>query len=98
MLGTESSVTDAADSVANAGATVTVVVRGDSIMASMYDYLVKELEGSAMISVLLNAEIIEAGSGIHLDRLVVRNRLDQSTTSMPVDALFVFIGAKPGTA
>jgi len=76
---------------------VTVVVRGPSLSTSMSDYLIKEIEASPSITVLLNAEIVDAGGGAHLGHLVVRDRLTGSDVTMPADALFVFIGAKPCT-
>jgi thioredoxin reductase (NADPH) len=95
VLGAGNSAGQAASQLASAGARVTVVVRGPTLSASMSDYLIKEIEASPSITVLLDSEIINAGGGVHLGHLVVRDRLEGSEATMPADALFVFIGAKP---
>jgi thioredoxin reductase (NADPH) len=97
VLGAGNSAGQAASQLASAGARVTVVVRGPALSASMSDYLIKEIEASPSITVMLNSEIIDAGGGAHLGHLVVRSRLDGAEVTMPADALFVFIGAKPCT-
>ncbi len=97
VLGAGNSAGQAASQLASAGARVTVVVRGSTLTTSMSDYLIKEIEASPSITVLLDSEIIDAGGGAHLSHLVVRSRIDASEVTMPADALFVFIGAKPCT-
>jgi thioredoxin reductase (NADPH) len=97
VLGAGNSAGQAASQLASAGARVTVVVRGPSLSTSMSDYLIKEIEASPSITVLLNTEVVDAGGGAHLAHLVVRDRLTGSDVTMPADALFVFIGAKPCT-
>jgi thioredoxin reductase (NADPH) len=97
VLGAGNSAGQAASQLASAGARVTVVVRGSTLTTCMSDYLIKEIEASPSITVMLDSEIIDAGGGAHLSHLVVRSRLDGSDVTMPADALFVFIGAKPCT-
>jgi thioredoxin reductase (NADPH) len=97
VLGAGNSAGQAASQLASAGARVTVVVRGSTLTTCMSDYLIKEIEASPSITVMFDSEIIDAGGGAHLSHLVVRSRLDASDVTMPADALFVFIGAKPCT-
>lgn len=97
VLGAGNSAGQAASQLASAGARVTVVVRGPALSTSMSDYLIKEIEASPNITVLLNSEIVDAGGGAHLGHLVVHDRIAGHDVTMPADALFVFIGAKPCT-
>jgi thioredoxin reductase (NADPH) len=97
VLGAGNSAGQAASQLASAGARVTIVVRGPTLTACMSDYLIKEIEASPSITVMLDSEIIDAGGGAHLSHLLVRSRVDGNEITMPADALFVFIGAKPCT-
>ncbi len=76
VLGAGNSAGQAASQLASAGARVTVVVRGPELSASMSDYLIKEIEASPSITVLLNSEVVDAAGGAHLSHLVVRSRTD----------------------
>ena len=97
VLGAGNSAGQAAAHLANAGAYVTLLVRGTSLATSMSDYLIREISASSNIRVLLNTEVIDAGVDDRLDHLELRDRVDGTTTTVPADALFVFIGARPHT-
>jgi len=97
VLGGGNSAGQAAAHLANAGARVTVLVRGASLEASMSDYLIRELDASPDVTVRFGTEVVGAGPGGRLDHLVLRDRADGTTTIAPADALFVFIGARPHT-
>jgi len=77
---------------------VTVLVRGETVAASMSGYLVKELEAIPNIEVRHNVETIGGGGVDGLDHVLVRNRLSGEEEELPADALFVLIGSQPGTA
>jgi len=62
VLGGGNSAGQAAAHLANAGAHVTVLVRGTSLAASMSDYLVRELEGSQNVTVRFGTEVVGAGT------------------------------------
>ncbi|CAN5735488.1 response regulator [soil metagenome] len=76
---------------------VTVLVRGETVAASMSGYLVKELEAIPNIEVRHNVETIGGGGVEGLDHVVVRNRLSGEEEELETDALFVLIGSQPGT-
>ena len=97
VLGGGNAAGQAAAHLANAGARVTVLVRGASLAASMSDYLVRELDASPNVTVRFGTEVVGAGASGRLDHLVLRDRADGTTTIAPADALFVFIGARPHT-
>jgi thioredoxin reductase (NADPH) len=97
VLGAGNSAAQAAAHLAAAGARVTMLVRGASLTTSMSDYLVREIEAAPNITVRLRNEVVDAGTNGCLDHLVVRDANDGSTTELPAQALFVFIGARPHT-
>lgn len=76
---------------------VSILVRGDSLAASMSDYLIKEIEATANIDVRYRTEAI-GGAGEHrLESLLLRDAASGRSESVPADGLFVLIGAEPRT-
>jgi thioredoxin reductase (NADPH) len=73
--------------------TVTILVRGASLAASMSQYLIDELARRDNIVVRTNGEIVAVGGAQHLETVDVRDRRDGSVERWNVDAIFVFIGA-----
>ncbi|GEL25112.1 fused response regulator/thioredoxin-disulfide reductase [Pseudonocardia sulfidoxydans NBRC 16205] len=76
---------------------VTLLVRGPSLEASMSHYLIEQIAGIPEITVRTGTEVVEAEGDGHLERLRLRDR--QTGAEEVVDApwLFVFIGAAPRT-
>jgi len=97
VLGGGNPAGQAAAHLANGGAQVTVLVRGASLATTMSDYLVREIEAPPNITVRSGTEVVVAGTHGRLDHLVLRDRVDGTTTTLAADALFVFIGARPHT-
>ena len=76
---------------------VTLLARGESLAASMSDYLIKEIEAAENVAVRLNTKVVDGGGKGKLDRLVLRNSASGHTETVPAAALFVLIGAEPRT-
>jgi thioredoxin reductase len=76
---------------------VTVLVRSETVAASMSGYLVRELEAIPNIEVRLGLEISDGGGVDGFDHVVVRNRQSGDEERIEADALFVLIGSQPGT-
>jgi len=74
---------------------VFILIRGESLAASMSAYLIEQIGQTENIELLPFAEIAEVCGTDHLEEVVVRRQgqLEQR----PARALFVFIGAKPST-
>ena len=72
------------------------VVRGDDITRSMSDYLVKEIEANAAISIRLGTEVIDGRGYKKLEGLTLRDRVG-TVEEVDADALFLLIGAEPHT-
>jgi thioredoxin reductase (NADPH) len=97
VVGGGNSAGQAAVHLARSAASVTLVVRGDRVAASMSDYLVRELAETPNIQVRLGAEVVDgAGSG-RLERITLRDRERDTTEEVAADALYVMIGARPQT-
>jgi thioredoxin reductase (NADPH) len=77
--------------------TVTILVRGNSLGASMSHYLVQQIEAIDTIRVRTCTEVVEAAGGEHLERLTLRDSTTGATEVVEAPLLFVFIGALPRT-
>jgi thioredoxin reductase (NADPH) len=76
---------------------VTLLAHGDSLGASMSEYLIKQIEAAENVEVRLNTRVIDGGGEGRLERLVLENTVSGHTETVPTAALFVLIGAKPHT-
>jgi thioredoxin reductase (NADPH) len=76
---------------------VTLVVRADSLEQGMSDYLVRQIRGTANVDVRLNAEVADADGEPRMERISVRDQVLGTTEAIPVEVLFVAIGALPHT-
>ncbi len=75
---------------------VTMLVRGDSLAASMSHYLVEQLEALPNVEVRAGARALAAEGDDRVRRLRIRDANGTETVE-DVDACFVFIGATPRT-
>jgi thioredoxin reductase (NADPH) len=76
---------------------VHLVVRGTDLEESMSAYLVKEIVAEPVIEVLTDSEVVDGGGDGRLERIAVRNRVSGAEREIPLDGLFVMIGAEPRT-
>jgi thioredoxin reductase (NADPH) len=76
---------------------VTVLIRGESLQASMSHYLIQQLEQIDNVVVRTHTQVAEAHGDDHLERLTLRDSRDGSTETVDAAYLFVFIGAAPRT-
>ncbi|MGD9528454.1 FAD-dependent oxidoreductase [Pseudonocardia sp.] len=75
--------------------TVTLLVRGPSLEASMSHYLIRQLEGIDNVTVRTGTQVCEARGDGHLEQLVLAG--PDGTEAVNAAALFIFIGAAPRT-
>lgn len=75
---------------------VHVVVRGDSLAASMSDYLTRRLEADPKITIHYNTIVAALEGDDHLEALTLQG--PGGTQRIATRALFVMIGAAPNTA
>ena len=96
VIGGANSAGQAAIYFSEFAASVTMLVRGDSLAKSMSYYLIERLDALPNVEVFTNTEAIAAdGSDGHLTEL--RLKSPEGERDMAVDACFVFIGAVPRT-
>ena len=96
VLGGGNSAGQAAAHLAAAGAEVTVLIRGELVGGSMSDYLVTQLEGTANLTVRTRTQVVDAVGEGQLEALTLTGP-DGARSALDVDALFIFIGARPAT-
>ena len=97
IVGGGNSAGQAAAYLARFAETVTVLVRGDSLAASMSEYLTTELGRIPNVRVRLGTELVDGEGDGRLDAIVVRDRRTGETERLEAAALFVMIGAEPHT-
>jgi thioredoxin reductase (NADPH) len=98
IVGAGNSAGQAAVHLARSAARVTLVVRGERLAASMSDYLVRQLEETPNLAIRLRTEVVGGTGGSRLTGLTLRdNGRDGAEERVPADALYVMIGAVPGT-
>ena len=99
VVGGGNSAGQAALHLARYARSVSLVVRGPSLAASMSRYLIDQLD-AAGVGLVTGAHVVDAGAAAEPDRLdhVVLERTDTGErTTMPADAVFITIGARPHT-
>jgi hypothetical protein len=79
-------------------ASVTMVVRGPDLAASMSSYLVTEISKTANIRVRPSTEVTGGDGQCSLETLTLRHRISDAIETVPAAALFVMIGAEPRTS
>lgn len=97
VVGAGNSAGQAALHLAQYAASVTILVRGDSLTKSMSAYLISEIEQAPNIAVCFGVEVVDGNGSEHLEALVLRNRATGATETVAASALFVMIGTKPKT-
>jgi thioredoxin reductase (NADPH) len=97
VVGAGNSAGQAAMHLSQYAATVTMLVRGSALRATMSEYLVSEIEQAANIRVRLHTEVIDGGGPGRLETLTLRDRDTTATEVVPAFALFLLIGAEPRT-
>ncbi len=76
---------------------VRLVVRGDSLAASMSSYLLARIEQTDNIQVCLHTEVSAMDGDEHLETVTLHDTASDAEEQVAVGALFVFIGADPHT-
>jgi thioredoxin reductase (NADPH) len=97
VVGAGNSAGQAALHLARYAATVTVLVRRDSLAASMSEYLIAEIDQTPNIRVRLRTEVVDGGGPGYLETLTLRTKGSDATQVVPAFALFLMIGAEPHT-
>jgi thioredoxin reductase (NADPH) len=97
VVGAGNSAGQAALHLARFAARVTILARGESLAASMSDYLVRELAATARVEVRLGTRVVDGRGEDRLEAVVVEDARTGRREEVAAAAMFVLIGAEPRT-
>ena len=76
---------------------VTLLVRGNTLVGSMSRYLSERIDASSNVRFRMNTSITEIAGGDSIETISVINHETGATETLPARAVFCFIGAAPHT-
>jgi thioredoxin reductase (NADPH) len=76
---------------------VNIVIRRDSIKKTAADYLIKNIEKTPNIKIHTHTEVVSAAGEKVLENITLKDANTGKEKTVPAKALFIYIGAKPGT-
>ncbi|MDQ3854904.1 MAG: FAD-dependent oxidoreductase [Chloroflexota bacterium] len=97
VIGAANSAGQAALYFATVAKTVTMLVRGSGLSASMSHYLAERIQATPNIEIRYHSAIDEVRGCEHLEEIVLRDTDSGERQVDPASALFVVIGAAPRT-
>ena len=97
IIGGGNSAGQAAMYLSRSARCVHVVVRGNSLAASMSSYLSSRLEADPAIEIDYNSEVLALHGGDHLEGVTFRDAKSGETREIATRALFIMVGAAPNT-
>ncbi|HEX4800711.1 MAG TPA: NAD(P)/FAD-dependent oxidoreductase, partial [Sphingomicrobium sp.] len=97
VVGGGNSAGQAALHLARFATQVVILVRGDSLAASMSDYLITEIDATPNIEVRYRTEVVDVSGDTRLERLTLRDHATGRDETVDAAGLFILIGAKPFT-
>ncbi|OIJ66537.1 FAD-dependent oxidoreductase [Streptomyces mangrovisoli] len=97
IVGGANSAGQAAMYLAKGAKSVTLLVRGGDLSASMSHYLIQQIEEAPNISVRTRTVVESAHGSDHLEQLTLRHTESGETELVDAQWMFVFIGAAPLT-
>src|SRR4051794_10331027 len=97
LIGAGNSAGQAAIFFSNHARSVTLLVRGESLAASMSHYLIEQIATKANIRVETRSEVVAVHGDQHLQAIEVIDRTTGITSPRDATVLFVLIGAEAAT-
>jgi thioredoxin reductase (NADPH) len=76
---------------------VTMLVRGESLAASMSKYLIDEIAETPNIHVQTRSRVVEVHGAERLEAITIQCDSTGTAETAPASAMFIFIGAEPRT-
>jgi thioredoxin reductase (NADPH) len=98
IVGGGNSAGQAALFLSRSGAGVHVIIRGETLATSMSRYLIDQIERDPRIIVMPRTQVTALLGDEQLDGVQLLDTASDETSQLPVQGLFVFIGAEPATA
>lgn len=97
VVGGANSAGQAAMNFAKHAEKVVILVRGNSLSATMSQYLIDQIKETPKIHVWAHASVAEVHGDTHLEEISVLCSDTAKTERVPANAVFIFIGALPQT-
>jgi thioredoxin reductase (NADPH) len=97
VVGAGNSAGQAAIHLSAYAASVTIVTIDERLGEFMSDYLVRKVEATPNIAVVLHTEVVDGHGRQRLEGLTLRDRHTGVTREVPASAMFILIGAEPRT-
>ena len=97
VVGAGNSAGQAAVHLSGHAASVTIITIDERLGDFMSDYLVRKVEATPNIAVVLHTEVVDGHGRRRLEGLTLRDRHTGATRTVPASAVFVLIGAEPRT-
>jgi thioredoxin reductase (NADPH) len=97
IVGGANSAGQAAMNFAKYAERVVILVRGDSLAATMSQYLIDQIKETKNIQIWSHANIVEAHGDTHLEEISVLCSDTNKVERVPASAMYIFIGALPRT-
>lgn len=76
---------------------VSLIVRGESLAASLSYYLIKRIQETRNINVIFNSTVTSIAGDDFLEEIEIRNTKDNSIRRVKLNKLFICIGGIPNT-
>ncbi len=97
VIGGANSAGQAAMNFSRCARRVVMLVRGESLSASMSKYLIDEISRQENITVQARSRVVEAHGEERLESITVHCDATGSDETVPANSMFIFIGAEPRT-
>jgi len=97
VVGGGNSAGQAAIHLARHAASVTILIRGRTLAASMSDYLIGELDATDNVTIRATTEVVAGSGDTRLERLVLHDTGSGEEETVDAAGLFVMIGGTPYT-
>jgi thioredoxin reductase (NADPH) len=98
LVGGANSAGQAAMYFSRFAARVVMLVRGESLAATMSQYLIDQIKETENISIETRSRVLAVHGEDHLEAIDIACDLSGETRRTPANALFIFIGAQPHTS
>lgn len=98
IVGGANSACQAALHISKFASEVHMLIRRDSIRSTAANYLAENISQTPNIYVHPNTEIAKVDGEKELERITLKNGATGEEKTVPAKALFIYIGARPGTA
>jgi thioredoxin reductase (NADPH) len=97
IVGGGNSACQAAMYMCNFAKEVNILIRRDALKQTAANYLVEQISKTPNIHIHGNTEVITVSGEKVLETITLKNTVTGDERTVPTKALFIYIGAKPGT-